>query len=392
MNAENFADFLNDKSNLYKLSYQELKTLALQYPYSSNLQLLLTLKSKMEQHKDFESNLAKAATLCPDRTYLLQRIEAIEVNALQSDNLILKEDYLELKDLSQLEELDKIPVEPSAEVEKNGKSEIPDTIKAQLQHDSEQDQIANNNPFLNSSGKDYEDISLSEALLNELSIEENPSEKELQEHKSTEHLSIPDPAPELQPELQPEPLTEFHSEPGPQPISTPLSLPLPNELVLNLAAMSKILEQKPSTASVDTDQIHGEPSQPEEAFRPKPSPKSSFTSWVQQFQPDHTKLRLAELMEAKKREELKRKKKLKAKKKKKKKHKKNKQRKVLIIAQQSIKENRDIATETLAELLTTQGQYEKAIRVYHRLSSMYPNQQTYFDDKVAQLQILLQAD
>ena len=37
MNAENFSDYLKSTSELYKVSYQELKSLALQYPYCTNL-------------------------------------------------------------------------------------------------------------------------------------------------------------------------------------------------------------------------------------------------------------------------------------------------------------------------------------------------------------------
>lgn len=415
MNADNFADFLNDKSNLYKLSYQELKTLALQYPYSSNLQLLLTLKSKMEQHKDFEKNLAKAATLCPDRNHLLERIQAIEVNAITADNFLLKEDYLELKDLSQIEALDKIPLEPATEAKPNGHAEVSDLIKAQLQHDSEQDTTSGNNPFLNSSGKDYEDINLAEALLHDLSIEK---ESEITEPVQ-EPLALPvvetepvvqdtKPLPYLVPNdiilhmaaiakiLQAVPIADvpetlLQKEPATISEQEPLPYLVPNDVILNMAAIAKILHQAPFVEASDPGKAEGSPSDGEEK-RPKPSPKSSFTSWVQQFQPDHTKLRLAELMEAKKLEELKRKKKLKAKKKKKKKKQKGKKSKVIIIAQKSITENAEIATETLAELLTSQGQYEKAIQVYHRLNIMYPGQQAHFDQKMMELQALLEAE
>lgn len=403
MNAENFADFLNDKSNLYKLSYQELKTLALQYPYSANIQLLLTLKSKMEQHKDFDKNLEKAATLCPDRKYLLQCIKAIDVGAISSTNFLLKEDYLELKDLSQLEEMDKIPLDTSIEEESNGKAEITDNIHSQLQHESNTDALEDNNPFLNSSGKDYEDINLSDTLLNELLLEDKTASGQETESSS----------PESKRELQPDSTSEQVSEPQPEPLSAFIpesalqaepqleslepaleAIPIPQAIILDLAAIAKVLADYPSALVTETESVDIV-SEPQEqpvtvaSDRPKPSPKSSFTSWVQQFQPDHTKLRLAEIMEAKKLEELKRQKKLKAKKKKKQKKKKTKKNKVIVIAQKSITENINIATETLAELLTDQGQYQKAIQVYHRLGVMYPEQKARFEEKALEIEGLI---
>lgn len=427
MNADNFADFLNDKSNLYKLTYQELKTLTLQYPYSSNLQLLLTLKSRMEQHKDFEKNLARAATLCPDRTHLLQLIKSVELNAVPSENLLLKDDYLELKDLSQLQELDKVPATREA-VEQNGTREAEDTLKVQLQQGTDRDEEQRDNPFLNSSGKDYEDINLSETLLRDLLNERqrDADAKRLEDH-TTEPVE-PAPEPEAKPdevppaELEakpdatppeersnenqeepvnpppeqpaPEPVLQVKPEPQPEVTPHPATYEVPGETILNLAAASKIMEitfQSPSVEPAEQQQVPPETDKVPKKSRPKPSPKSSFTSWVQQFQPEHTKLRLAELMEAKKLEELKKQKKLKAKKKKKKKKQKEEKNKARAIAEQSIVENTEIATETLAELLTRQGRFEKAIQVYQRLSVMYPEKSASFGERIAYLEGLLNA-
>ena len=431
MNADNFTEFLSDKSNLYKLSYEELKTLSLQFPYSSNLQLLLTLKSKMEQHKDFEKNLAKAATLCPDRKHLLLRIKEIDVSPVQAENLVLKEDYLELKDLSALDNLDKVEVEPPVETEQNGKQEISENLKAQLQHTVSDEDPTDNNPFLNSSGKDYEDINLSETLLNNLLVDEEseiipqselnaqielvpeteiPTPSESSDSPLTDTDPIPEsepqsePQPDLRSESEPEPTptieftppisfseestsdsdTEIPLEPKPEPLLQPLpSYHVPENTMLNLVAASKIIanmEKEVIPEPVMSDSEVSIAEKPSNATgMPKPSPKSSFTSWIQQFQPEHTKLRLDELMEARKLEELKRKRK-------KKKKKKKKKSKMILIAEQSITENTEIATDTLADLLTQQEQYEKAIQVYHRLIEMYPEKKAYYQTKIFEIQ------
>ena len=58
MNAENFGDYLKNPALLYQLSYQELKSLVLQYPFSANLHALLFQKSQIEGHKDLDKNLS----------------------------------------------------------------------------------------------------------------------------------------------------------------------------------------------------------------------------------------------------------------------------------------------------------------------------------------------
>jgi hypothetical protein len=109
--------------------------------------------------------------------------------------------------------------------------------------------------------------------------------------------------------------------------------------------------------------------------RPQPTPKTSFTSWVQQFQPTHVKVQLSELMESKKREDAKQ-----ARKKKKK-----KKDKVVLFAERSLKERKDLASETLAELLISQEQFDKAIEMYKRLILKFPEKSSYFADKIKNL-------
>ncbi len=115
MNTETFTAYLKDASRLYQLSYQELKSLVLEHPYCTNLHYLLLLKSKLENHRDFEVNLERAATYTFDRTFLYHLLRRSETGAPVTDSTFqLTEDYLELKDLSQLE---KLPAQPAEEPE-----------------------------------------------------------------------------------------------------------------------------------------------------------------------------------------------------------------------------------------------------------------------------------
>ena len=104
MNAENFPDFLLDNAKLWQLNYQELKTLALQYPYCANIALLLLKKSRLEDLPEAESNLHRAAALVPDRDFLRQQLQQLEEEILQEEKL-LGEGVLELMDLDALKEV-----------------------------------------------------------------------------------------------------------------------------------------------------------------------------------------------------------------------------------------------------------------------------------------------
>lgn len=55
------------------------------------------------------------------------------------------------------------------------------------------------------------------------------------------------------------------------------------------------------------------------------------------------------------------------------------------MAKQSVEENEDIATETLAKLYLSQGHIKKAIRTYEKLCLIYPHRITYFADLIQKI-------
>jgi tetratricopeptide (TPR) repeat protein len=55
------------------------------------------------------------------------------------------------------------------------------------------------------------------------------------------------------------------------------------------------------------------------------------------------------------------------------------------MAKQSVQENDELATETLAKVYLSQGHYKKAIRVYEKLCLLYPNRIIYFADLIQKI-------
>ncbi|MFN0216323.1 MAG: hypothetical protein ACKVT2_18850 [Saprospiraceae bacterium] len=94
MTQERFAQIIEDPALLRRISYEELKTLALAYPYAHNLRTLLALKSSQIDHPDALRNLATAAAYGLDRTKLFLLIAP---QVIVPQQILAPEEVLELK-------------------------------------------------------------------------------------------------------------------------------------------------------------------------------------------------------------------------------------------------------------------------------------------------------
>ena len=107
MQAEQFLDYLNQPARLLELPTEQLRELAVRYPYSANLRLLHLLKAELEHAPDAKLHLERAAAATFDRTYLHellvrlqeQRQAATETATEQSPEA----EVLELRELAELE-------------------------------------------------------------------------------------------------------------------------------------------------------------------------------------------------------------------------------------------------------------------------------------------------
>lgn len=106
MNADNFHEYLKNPAMLHQVTYHELKSLVMQYPFSPNLRYLLLLKSLFDKNKDFDRNLVLASFASPDRDKLRRLVKQYSRLSELQENYAINDEFLELKDLAALDELD----------------------------------------------------------------------------------------------------------------------------------------------------------------------------------------------------------------------------------------------------------------------------------------------
>ncbi len=379
MNRENFAEFLKNPEKLFHVTYEELKTLSLQYPFSANLHLLLWQKSRQEGHSEEDKNLAKAAAYTFDRPHLFRLFHSGEP-LIREDFVTEMEEFLELKELALLEAE---PLAPRTEQQA---------------------------PFRES------DIAESPAA--NMTVDEHQPEGEepaLPNLRPAEEMEVPDsgsaglqtdiPAAALSPEQ-----VETEEFREPEIVLTPL----PMDIILSSADMIadgiwaverwriEQVDQPQNwteTGDIPLDIIPGN-SNPEEAagypsgkreiifeianqetiqpteLPPAPLAKNRFSSWQRQSSvkpafviPDNSSLGPASNPEPGFSPALE----------------KAPEDNVRRLAEQSLAENEGLISETLANLLAHQGQNDKAIKMFERLMVKNPEKSAFFAAKIEEL-------
>ncbi len=485
MTAENFSYYLKNPGHLYQVSYQELKSLVVQYPYCQNLRYLLLTKSQIENSEEYQKDLALAATYHVDRSYLYQLIHQ-EEKVENAENFVLEEDYLELKDLStnQVEqtgvpqasiileqqeetlpqedalELPNLDVPPTTQltnsvIPQEAINEVSDDGIEEEEKEDKDDEM----DLTNSSGSDIPTSSLPEDSIegeaadsisdesDMLSYMEKPKksksviEQLLGKHKkhskkqkgkvislsSEKEINMEDEleSPTSQKENDFKDLTPIKETPR---FGKEVLFEITNKTDKELDALMEKANQFDEEETIDEklgyldskeETITEDSVQPLEASAP--APKTSFKSYLDQFQPppgviedletedeitnvidealEEEKEEIGLMFIKKKKKSKKKKKKLiskiktkkkdkearKMKKDKKEKKKKKKKAKVIAEANKSVQHSDDILSETLAELLAKQGSRKKAIRMYKRLSLIFPKKSSFFAKKIAKL-------
>lgn len=96
MTQERFFQITEDPDLLRRITYEELKTLALAYPYAHNLRCLLAIKARQIDHPEVTKTLATAAAYSLDRTRLFLLASP---QVLIPQQVLAPEEVLQLKPL-----------------------------------------------------------------------------------------------------------------------------------------------------------------------------------------------------------------------------------------------------------------------------------------------------
>jgi hypothetical protein len=324
MNAENFAEYLKNPSKLYQTNYQELKSLALQYPYCQNLQWLLLQKSRLDGHKDTDANLEKAAAGSIDRALLYKKVKSIAAIRDKVADLLVTDEVLELPTLSNFRR--------------------PEPIFRDSRETDLREQQA---PVF----KPIESFKSAE-------VEEDLDFSKLQTPPFTPELpSIePDPAviePLRSPEIpQPNDPMPIHPNPDPQPeIPDPIDPPptLPDEPRQNEEI------EKSTATSIEWDLTPT-------LAAPEPTPQPNAVSRARRYEPPKLQLKSSAVPPAS-----------------------SKEAQAAEMAAQSVSEKTEVVSETLALILARQGHREKALRMYEQLILKVPEKSAYFAAQIQKL-------
>ncbi|MEM6724279.1 MAG: hypothetical protein AAF598_09590 [Bacteroidota bacterium] len=352
MEAERFAQLLSDHHSLQQLSYQELERAVMEHPFCQTMRFLLLKKVQMDDHPASQKHLELAATYAPDRAHLyafLNGLIYLEDNDTitnledlaepeDSSNLPEPEDSKDLAEPSHLEET--LPqtgtdvLEPMEHLPEGALEEQEEPLQL---HFVEELVVKADSP------EDQESIAPSP--------EEEPQEKEKQELESLdlpnlETMETPKILKSAEKSFEPEEESIISSAEAPEHID-------PLEEVMDHPPVE--LDQKSEKEDEVTEVFeHEAQTVVEEVYT-----TSKFVQWLKQkdqtIRPETPKDD-PKLKEA------------------------------VTLAEQSVEAESAPLTETLAKILSAQGNKTQAIEVYQKLSLKFPEKSGYFAALIKELE------
>lgn len=410
MNSANFHEYLRNPSMLHQVNYQELKSLVLQYPYSTNLRYLMLVKSLLDGKRDYDKNLTLASLSSIDRKRLRQLVAQYSHLSESHDNYSITEDFLELKDLNSLEEvLDAGPavdqqeaaslpltgngleflddlndtadvIEPTTETA--SADPMPDlenleTATTPSQDDTKSDGLDElftmDRPLVNRQPEETADIE--EMLVDKVAENETEEEEHLEIEESAEGL-FDAPLIETVP-----PTTAPDDAPALETLENIPTLAETSPHATAEVEQASSIDELPEAADVNEPATKQETPDAIEDIEPAPTPKTNFDSYKEQIRKNRPGLLSGGITQLPKKDKI--------------------ATKVAPpsleepyeepddvakeVAAKSVDEDQTIATETLAAILARQGHKEKAIKMYEKLSLQYPEKSSTFAAQIKKL-------
>ncbi|GEM_PF-4753526 len=401
MDAQAFSEILRQRDKLFKISWEALKSLSQQYPYSPHLWLLMLEKARLEQRPDYQVLLEQLAARTFDRPFLYRYLKHVQLTAESYNHYQIAEDYLELLDLN---ELDKSLHDDEASPQKN--SDVlqqmaispPDYPVDEGERFSSLEEVFNFPPqsqLLQSTSPDDHNQAEQTTSANETALEHttDPLSEEKKHVLSLDELlaELPEtiggekaeksnrtssPSSQEADILPPAPTNSAHPQATLPQDFTPYNWALHGQLAAAAVATAQRIWQWLQLQQPTPDVP------PQKPHRTTPSPyvaplkRHELSSWQQliRAQPRHLFIAPDSPVEHPPIRHASDKKK-----------KKKKTSEPEYIAQRSLETPKDVVSEPLARVLEQQGHYEQAITMYERLCLKYPEKSDFFARKIEAL-------
>lgn len=367
---------LASPASLYEVNYQDLKNLVAEYPWCQTFRSVLVKKAFLEKAPDYEALLHHNAGVCPDRSLLYKQIQ--ELNELptfppNASSYFNEEGTLVVPDLGHAAVDNDYHIEASVGIvfeqdQEQADPEVGTTSESEDADEEEDLWIPEINPLPTQQNGPSRKV----LALEDLGIQTAPSLSVLTPVTDPSYLeteySIPDLEESLMAAIDQMDFEDAH---------------LPEEEIQDVPHSAPVDPVTPFIQPQDMAPKHEEPSQGQQ---PAPAPKASFTSWLKQL-PD-ARQSLEKLSEHyheprqnpatvnKDAGQPEPESPVKIKKKKS---------KVRRIAELSVQPREETASETMALLLSNQGNYTQAIQMYERLQLIFPEKSDFFAARIEAL-------
>lgn len=346
MNADSFLEVLVDHNALHRLKIEEAEELVKRYPYFEAARFALLKKLKQEGDYRFNEQLNSASVHCSDRKTLFLFVEKPERISSQREELAINQEHNSVLPAYTADEPSEFDASSAREESKVSEADVIskiggaiEPIRIPTEASTPVENAHPESPAYIPERSDAYSVE-AESTLQPLEIQAKdvplvselvPAVEEVKKEDASIEISTPP--------IQRKPRIQWNPE---------QTIEAPNDILSQILAYPDLGKQHPET-------VHAEA--PQSGVR-------SFTDWLKSTRTGASTDRPSQSNVAKPIPE--------------KETPKATFFNPVEMARKSVEDRDDVVSETLAKIYISQGDTNRAIRIYHKLSLLYPEKSAYF--------------